>query len=274
MKVSQIPVSSLINGQPSEVIDIQDRGLQYGDGLFETIRLHQGQPQFWNAHMHRLQRGCDVLKLAFPGGAALQTDVETLCRGSLNGTLKVIVTRGVGQRGYRAMNTQPNRIVSFYPWQPSSSAATNPKLLTICEQRLGINPVLAGIKHLNRLEQVLARAEWDDEFDEGVMLDVNGNVIEGTMSNLFLISRGKLITPELTRCGVAGIMREQILIEAAKLKIPTQIRNVPTAELMQAEEIFVCNSLIGIWPVGKLQHHVFASGPVTQALMHSLGLPW
>ena len=146
--------------------------------------------------------------------------------------------------------------------------------MRLCEQRLGINPTLAGIKHLNRLEQVLARAEWDDEFDEGVMLDVEGRVIEGTMSNLFLVNKGQLLTPELTRCGVAGIMRDQIIKKAKALSITVKIQDIHPDELSQAEEMFMSNSMIGIWPVGTLEGHSMTIGSVTHSLMQSLGLPW
>ena len=265
-------ISSLINGQPDECINLQDRGLQYGDGLFETIRIDQGEPQYWSAHLRRLQLGCEKLNLMFPGENVLQADVASLVSTENSGTLKVVVTRGVGQRGYRAVDTQPSRIVSFYP-QQSSPERFKTAHLCMCKHRLGINPALAGIKHLNRLEQVLARAEWEDEYDEGIMLDMEGRVIEGTMSNLFLVNDGVLITPELTRCGVAGIMREQILEKVKALNITLKIRDIQPAELRQADEMFLSNSIIGIWPVGTFEGHSMAIGSITESLMQSLGLP-
>ena len=266
-------ISSLLNGKPADCINLQDRGLQYGDGLFETIRVADGKLQFWQAHMLRLQRGCAALKLICPDFDVLQMEANRLCQNDASGTLKIVITRGIGQRGYRAVDTQPSRIVSFYPRQQPLKGEPRVIRLRLCEQHLGINPSLAGIKHLNRLEQVLARAEWEDDFDEGVMLDVEGKVIEGTMSNLFLVKDGELITPELTRCGVAGIMRDQIIQKASTLKIPTHIRDVQPAELSQADEIFMSNCVIGIWPVGTFEGHSMATGTVTDSLIQALGLP-
>ncbi len=273
MTDTALPIDSLINGQPGDCINLQDRGLQYGDGLFETIRIDHGQPQYWSAHLRRLQLGCEKLDLMFPGEDVLQADAALLVSTENSGTLKIIVTRGIDQRGYRAVANQPNRMVSFYPQQQSLGQVKTIHL-RLCQHRLGINPALAGIKHLNRLEQVLARAEWQDEYDEGIMLDLKGRVIEGTMSNLFLVNNGVLITPELTRCGVAGIMRDQIIEKAKALNITLKIRDIQPAELGQADEIFMSNSIIGIWPVGTFEGHSMAIGSVTESLMESLGLPW
>ena len=150
--------------------------------------------------------------------------------------------------------------------------------------RLGENPVLAGIKHLNRLEQVLARAEWDDpDIAEGVLMDNNNNIIEGTMSNLFCVQalegvQPTLLTPALSRCGVRGVTRDRILETAAQLNIPHRETDMQLSDLQQASEIFISNSLIGIWPVRQFsqhdsQHapqHEYAVGPVTRRLSAAL----
>ena len=127
--------------------------------------------------------------------------------------------------------------------------------------------LLAGLKHLNRLEQVLARAEWQDTaYAEGLLCDTSGRVIEGVFSNLFLIKDGELITPDLSRCGVAGVMRAEILQQAQSLGISQTVRDVSYAELVAADEVFVCNSLYGIWPVCALATHDWPVGPLTRKL--------
>ena len=204
----------LINGQSAEHISVLDRGFQYGDGLFETLRVSTGKPRCWTQHMTRLAAGCQVLHIAMPEPALLLSEAMSLCAGRRDGVLKIIVTRGVGERGYAPpAQAATTRVLSL------SSAAVFPQTyyrdgvsVRVCDTRLAGNPVLAGIKHLNRLEQVLARAEWRNEVAEGLMLDNNNNVIEGTMSNLFCVQESEsgpvLKTPLLTQRGVKGITGE------------------------------------------------------------------
>ena len=137
--------------------------------------------------------------------------------------------------------------------------------MRICRHRLPDNPPLAGVKHLNRLDQILARAEWqDDGIQEGLMQDQKGHVIEGVMSNLFLVSEGVLFTPDLSRCGVAGIVREIILQLADQQHIPVRITDLDIQAVLQADELFVCNSVLGIWPVRQLEERHWQPGPVTR----------
>jgi 4-amino-4-deoxychorismate lyase len=141
----------------------------------------------------------------------------------------------------------------------------------MCDMRLGHNPRLAGIKHLNRLEQVLARQEWDDTgIMEGLLLDSGNNLVEGTMSNLFLVRDGVLLTPDLQRCGVAGIMRSQLLALADQLSINTEVCQLGMADLQAAEEVFICNSLIGIWPVISIDDRKYTRGIITSRLQDLL----
>jgi 4-amino-4-deoxychorismate lyase len=140
-------------------------------------------------------------------------------------------------------------------------------VLRICTTRLGSNPALAGLKHLNRLEQVLARAEWgeSDGIQEGLMLDAEGSVVEGTMTNLFAApSGGPLLTPDLSHAGVAGVMRRHIIEQAAVAGIQVQVRRINPGELMDQHELFVCNSLIGVWPVACLGERRYTVGPLTR----------
>ena len=243
----------LVNGKHLNTVEVSDRGLAYGDGLFESILLHHGSPVLLQTHLQRLQRGCH--RLAIPDcGAELEQDIAVLqARFPDSGVLKIIITRGVGGRGYMpARDMSPTRILTlhslpdFSPRQPQHGIDA-----FVCSQRLARQPSLAGIKHLNRLEQVMAGLEWPgDNILEGIMLDTEDLVIEGTRSNIFLAEAGRLITPDLHNCGIEGVMRnillesfdtESIAMEACSLQ-----------RLLEAEEVFVCNSVWGIWPVKNL----------------------
>jgi 4-amino-4-deoxychorismate lyase len=180
--------------------------------------------------------------------------------------LKVIVTRGSGGRGYRMPEkTAPRRILQLHPWPEFPPAAAEAGVTArLCSMRLCHNPLLAGIKHLNRLEQVLARREWDDpQTGEGLLLDADGCLVEGTMSNLFLVRQRVLLTPDLRGCGVAGIMRSIILDLAERMSLPVKISTLDMADLHTADEVFLCNSLIGIWPVIAVDGRPYRKGEVT-----------
>lgn len=263
----------LVNGKAIDGLSVLDRGLQYGDGLFETLRIHEELPQFWDRHMFRLARGCERLQMPAPPLEQLTDEARQLCEARQSGVLKIIFTRGGGGRGYRPPDeVHPSRIVAWFP-SPHYPAdyARKGVAVRMCDTRLGINPSLAGLKHLNRLEQVLARAEWrDPAVHEGLMRDVEGRVVEGTMSNVFAVRDGCLLTPDLSRCGVAGVMREVVLELAAKLAVPVQECSLEVEALMSAQEVFLTNSLIGIWPVRRLAERDYAVGPVTQRLAAAL----
>lgn len=126
----------------------------------------------------------------------------------------------------------------------------------VCDQRLAIQPALAGMKHLNRLEQVLARAEWDDPgIAEGVMLDTEDRLVCGTMSNLYLLSGSDLLTPSLARCGVKGVMRKHVQKAAATLGLQWQESDLRMEDALNADEMYFSNALIGLWPVRELDEH-------------------
>lgn len=265
--------SMLINGQATELLSVADRGLHYGDGLFETCAVRDGAVQLWETHLARLYRGCERLGIPCPGREALAAEAQRVCAGFEHCVLKIIVTRGVGGRGYRAPQpAEPTRIVARYPW-PSYPASFQHEgvVARLCRTRLGINPDLAGLKHLNRLEQVLARSEWQDpDIAEGVMLDAAGYAICGTMSNLFVIKDGVLHTPELSTCGVAGIMRAQVLELAHELGIGVDLRAMTPVELEQADGLFFSNCLIGLWPVRRFQERTYELGPFMRHLTSAL----
>lgn len=253
----------IINGELTATLPVQDRGLHYGDGLFETLAIHDQQPLCWDSHYRRLITGCRRLGLPCPPQDQLLSEAKQLCVHPGKAVLKIIITRGSGGRGYQPPAQPPVRILGLYPWPDYPSGNYDQGIKTrMCETRLGHNPQLAGIKHLNRLEQVLARSEWNDpEIAEGIMRDIRNNIIEGTASNLFLISGENLITPDLSACGIAGIIREKISELAAHIGLRLQITTVSEPQLLNADEIFLCNSIMGVWPVRQIDAQVMPVGP-------------
>ncbi len=260
----------LIDGRESDSISVLDRGLHYGDGLFETMAVIDGSPWLWERHMRRLCQGARRLGLPGPDAPRLREEALRLGAGHARAVLKVIITRGRGARGYRAEETpRLTRIVARYAW-PDYPAAFSSKgiQVRVCDTRLGDNPHLAGLKHLNRLEQVLARGEWRDPgIAEGLMLDQSGRVISGTQSNLFAVRGGGLCTPELSRCGIRGVMREWILEQGTAMGIPCSETALTLDDILGAEEVFMCNSVAGIWPVRGIGAARLEIGPVTRRLM-------
>ncbi len=261
----------LVNGRSTDVLPANDRGLLYGDGVFETIAVQGGCPLWLERHLRRLETGCQRLGINSPIDR-VKEDALRLGSQVSRAVLKVIVTRGAGGRGYRAdPQATPTRIVGLHPWPDHPPRYRLQGIAaTICRTPLARNPVLAGIKHLNRLEQVLARNEWVDEYQEGVVLDTTGRPVEGTMSNLFLVRDGTLLTPALHQCGVAGIMRERIMEYARDAGIPMRVAELNREDLDRAEGLFFCNVVIGIWPVRTLGRLSFAKHPLISTLVEHL----
>jgi 4-amino-4-deoxychorismate lyase len=243
----------LINGEPGSTLSANDRGLHYGDGLFETIAVRNGTCRFLDSHLERLATGCRRLSIPSPDATLVTREIAELTHGVADGAVKIIVTRGAGKRGYAPPeNPQPVRLIGFAAAEPQEYPGAGVRLC-YCATRIGINPALAGMKTLNRLEQVLARQELTGtDFAEGLMCNVHDQVVCGTMSNLFAITAAGLVTPDLTEAGVNGIMRAQVMSVAESAGIATQVRAVTAAELAQADGIFISNSLLGIWPVAEL----------------------
>jgi len=261
-------MDSWVDGQPADALSLKDRGLAYGDGLFETLAVRGGQPLLLDRHLQRLDDGCRRLAIN-ADQSLIRTELLAYADALGGGVLKLILTRGDSLRGYGAdPSAQPRRILQGNPpaAYPAAHAEQGIRLFP-CTTRLSKQPLLAGLKHLNRLEQVLARAEWQDaEHAEGLMLDQAGRVIEGVFSNLFLVRDGVLITADLKRCGVAGVMRAELLAQAQSLAIPTQITDISLEQLQWADEVFVCNSVYGIWPVRAYAALSWPVGPLTRKL--------
>lgn len=259
---------SWVDGQPADTLPLKDRGLAYGDGLFETIAVKAGQPVLLDRHLQRLDEGCRRLALTVDQ-ALIRHELLAYAAALGDGVLKLILTRGDSLRGYGINPGAPARRIlqgsppATYPEAHGSSGVR----LFPCATRLSEQPLLAALKHLNRLEQVLARAEWQDaDHAEGLMLDMSGRVIEGVFSNLFLVRDGQLLTADLSRCGVAGVMRAELLSRAEALGIVTTVADISLAQLQQADEVFVCNSVYGIWPVLGCGPMSWSAGPLTRKL--------
>lgn len=261
--------AALVNGVATRCIDFADRGFQYGDGVFTTLFVSAGIPQFLEDHLDRLQR--DAARLALPSAerAILIREVGLLSQANQEMALKIMLTRGIGGRGYRCPDQpDPTRVLICHPTPDYPSELRTAGIRArLCRMRLGINPLLAGIKHLNRLEQVLARSEWSgDEIREGLLLDHEGYVVEGVMSNLFLVKNGKLCTPAIDRCGVAGIMRARVIAIVEELGLEIQERRITLPELHDADELFLTNCVIQIWPIRELENKCYGVGAVTRKI--------
>jgi 4-amino-4-deoxychorismate lyase len=263
----------LINGLDQDFLPVSDRAVQYGDGLFETIKVVGQTPQHWDRHVSRLKGSCDKLRIPCDL-ELLETEVNQLLSsrsGACASTviLKIIITRGSGGRGYApAANSVASRIVQLHNFPDGyDSNASQGIHVILCRHPLSRNSALAGIKHLNRLDQVIASMELTAASAEGLMCDDNGHLIEGIKTNVFFVRGGRVITPALTEAGVAGVMREVILEQFADRDIPVEVRQVCFDELRDASEIWVCNSVLGVWPVISValekENLNFPIGPAT-----------
>jgi 4-amino-4-deoxychorismate lyase len=249
-------VNVWINGRATARVNYSDRGLQYGDGVFETMRVRKREIRLLDFHLERLYSSCRRLKIDAPGALKLRRELELIAGRRSDGILKLIVTRGTGPRGYRPSGRERcTRIATLYPMPRGLLAeGSRPARLRVCATPLGVNPLLAGLKTLNRLESVMARAEWRDaRIWEGLMRDVDGNCVCGTMSNLFLKRGDTLMTPSLDRCGVDGVMRRWVLQSAGELRLRTQERRIRWKDLAAAEEVFMSNAVVGIRSVRSIE---------------------
>jgi len=257
---------TLVDGKPAAVVPVDDRGFSYGDGVFRTLAMRQGSAELWPRQYAKLTADCRALDLTPPAAADLHADIQRIAAQMPDCALRITVTRGSGGRGYAMpASVQPRRVVaaSTLPDYPVSYCEQGVRA-RFCTLRLAAQPRLAGIKHLNRLENVLARAEWQDpEIVEGLLLDADENVIAGTRCNVFIVEQGALVTPDLARCGVAGVTRELVLEAAAMHGIACRVETISRKRLEAADEIFLLNSLIGAWPIAKLEQRTWADFVLT-----------
>ncbi len=265
--------AALLNGQlidsEQPALYLNERGWLYGDGLYETMLLNNGSIRFLADHLERLQSGCERLGMPVPPVTLLTQELQMICSQQQHAVIRLTLTRGRSERGYRpAELPQPTRVWQSFPVPANTLSGIK---LRWCTTRLSRNAVLAGIKHCNRLEQVLAQAEWRDaDIAEGLMLDTEGELVCGTMSNVFLALEGRLITPDLRYSGIAGVMRKNVLRLAERFNIETEQRAVRAEEVQAAQEVFVCNAVRGIQPVIKLEQQQWQIGELTGMLLQAL----
>lgn len=254
-----------------------DRGLHYGDGLFETMCVQRGRVRLLARHLARLQQGARRLAIPLPGlnEPGLDSLQAALVLAAIKlgeGVLKLIVTRGCGGRGYALPQpTTPSMLLLPYPaaCPPAMALEAAGIRVRLCDLRLARQPRLAGMKHLNRLEYVLARAEWQDEtIADGLLLDSEGELVEAVTSNIFLVRDGRLLTPLLDQCGVEGVMRAEVLDCARTCGLEVAEVRLSLDDLLAADEVFLSNSLHGVRPVTGLvlgeDVHAYALGAVTR----------
>lgn len=266
---------ALHNGAPPGAALAHSRALHYGDGVFRTVLRHGGDFVDWEAQLAKLAQDAAALGLAAPATGLLDAEARMLFGPQAEGVLKILLWRAGSHRGYRSETPASERLLLRYLLPDFDAACwTRGIRAFIAEQRLASQPQLAGIKHLNRLEQVLASREWPAEAQEGVVLSASGAPLGGTRSNLFWVQRGQLCTPDLSEGGVAGLTRDRVLEAAHACGLRIAIAAFALTELMESEEAFFTNSLFGLWPLRELGERRWATpGAHTRALMQRLAHP-
>lgn len=262
-------VVALVNGGPPGTAILTSRALHYGDGVFRTLLRHEGRWLDFDRHYVKLVQDCRVLDLDPPHVGQLEAELEALGGGrAVPAVGKILLARSGGGRGYTPGTRQCDRILLRYPaprypascWSEGVTAIRSP--LTLADQ-----PRLAGAKHLNRLENVLAAKGWPIGVQEALMTDAAGRLVCGTRSNVFWVEGGRLFTPRLSRCGVAGLMRARIIEAARSLGLTAELVEMPFEQLLRASEAFICNSVIGLWPLRRVESHDYGPpGPLSQRL--------
>jgi len=264
-------------GKAVEYVSIGDRGFQYGDGLFETIAIRNGEPRLWSYHVDRLAKGCKRLGIRMLSETELSEGVmHALSDNDAPATYavaKIIVSSGVGQRGYgRAFADAPTVLFGAFPADRLAHDSYRDGIDTlICKTRLSTDSPTAGLKTLNRMEQVLARSEFaDSDLFEGLTMDAADNIICGTMSNVFFIRDKTVLTPPLDRCGVEGVMRRHVIETLNQRGIATSIQPLAEASLANVDEVFLSNSQFGVLPVRTCLQMSWGVGDMTREVMSML----
>jgi 4-amino-4-deoxychorismate lyase len=271
-------LSVLIDGAAAGGLSPLDRGLHFGDGVFETIACLQRRPRFLSLHLERLVHGCRVLGFPPPAAELLREEVVRLAAGHERSIVKLIVTRGPATvRGYAVSgDARATRVAIRYPWPVDDPVLQQHGVsVRVAAMRLGENPALAGLKHCNRLEQILARGEPQAAAStEALLLSRSGKLVSGTMTNVFLVDgppqSPRLRTPAIDLCGVAGVMRRVVLREAARAGVEVSECALWPADMAAATEVFLTNARVGIWPVARLEERTLSPGPVTRRMQSLL----
>ena len=250
-----------LGGERIDSLPGDARGFAYGDGLFETMRVHRGLVPWWPMHMARLVHGGSRLGLALPDPVQLEHQARDLFDDDADGVLKLVVARGGGGRGYAPRPEAPPlwRLARHSLPEPARPGGL---VVRWCAMRLAVQPALAGLKHCNRLEQVLARAEWrDPAIDEGLLLDTDGRLVSATAANVFVLHGERWSTPRVDRCGVAGTCRAWLLDQAGAIEM-----DIAPDALQTADAVLLCNAVRGILQVARLEARTWAPHPSVAAL--------
>ncbi|CAM2787642.1 aminodeoxychorismate lyase [Vibrio rarus] len=256
-----------INGELQDTILASDRSFNYGDGGFTTMKTCDGQAIHWSLHVQRMQSCLQLLHIPCPNWDNVRLWVETAAHAQGDGGIKLHISRGSGGRGYSPLGAdEPQVTISnfAYPshytdWQRHGIE------LGVAQPRLGLNPLLAGHKHNNRLEQVLIKADLERQgYSDGIVLDLNHHVVETSMANLFWVKDGTLYTPSLELCGVSGVMRRLVIAAAEASSLTVQYGHFVMQDILDADEVFMCNSLLGIAPIIKIEYKTFAVGIIAR----------
>ncbi|MGQ0587873.1 MAG: aminodeoxychorismate lyase [Gammaproteobacteria bacterium] len=266
-------MSALLNGRPAPGLALH-RGLHYGDGVFRTCLIYNSQVIDFDMQCDVMNSDAARLGMAPAPLAELRREAAQLAAGQGRGVLKMILLRGGASRGYRPERAEADRLLCRYdPPALRAEAWEHGVRVFRSSFALATQSALAGIKHLNRLEQVLASRDWEQGMDEALLSDAAGRPVCGTRSNLFWVRGGVLHTPALERCGVAGLMRRKVLAVAAELKLTARVGDFSWDDLEAADEMFLTNSLIGIWPVANCGSWARKPGALTQRLAERLRHP-
>lgn len=258
------------NAEPIEHIHLLDRAFHYGDGCFSTARIRNNQVELWHRHLARLAHAKEHMHLT----VNLELINKTLAdlkqkQGKLNGTLKIVLSRGEGQRGYSLPEHPADVWVFFYPQaQETLGAEYHYEIIQsgVLEQTIGLTmPQLVGVKSLNRLEQVLLKQEVDQAgWLEALVTDVQGRVVEGVSSNCFILINNTWITPQLGYNGVHGVMRAEILSRMQQHNIACEQRDIDAAEIADIQSLFFCNALSPMKIASHLQSQLLDVQPCIQ----------
>ncbi len=259
----------LINGKKISKISVFDRGVQFGDGIFETCLIKRHRLLSWSRHFSRLNKGCSKLKINQVDESLWIKDItKALSISKLeNAVVKIILSRGESMRGYGfSGDIVPTRIVIV----SSLSKLPEKYSLSLCDSGYATNRLLSEIKHCNRLEQVLARVNMSTQ--ECIMLDDNGYVISVTQGNIFAVNGDVILTPSLDECGIEGTVRSAIFDLAESLDLRVEVSSLSVQELLEADEVFISNSIIGIKAVNKINEQLFDTHIITNNIKNKLSL--
>jgi 4-amino-4-deoxychorismate lyase len=259
-----------IDGAPADLLPTDDRGLHYGDGVFETILVRAGRARFLETHLARLARGCQRLHIPFDRMPELRAEIARACQQApALAVLKIIVTRGSApRRGYAPERAaSPRRLLSLWRTLPLSAEQADGVVLMFSSVTASEQPLLAGIKHLNRLENVLAAEEAREaQVFDALLRTGAAHLVSGAMSNLFLVKAGAIRTPAVDRAGVAGVLRAVVLRECMALRIDAAEQPLTAEDLLTADEVFVTNARIGVVPVRRVGQHQYSMSSLTRRL--------